>query len=173
MALLSRPASFSAFRQFSWISSFLVDEKKNFRGAVCFSLNRMLDKTIFSQTVIELKTETSWNVLTIPFITLWYGGAEVMSSPKKKICPSVGGKKPESRLKKVVFPDPLGPMMPAASPSLIANVTLFSAMRPPKCLLNPSTVRISDIPIFLIALQSERLGGSSLYEQDGKHLFRF
>jgi hypothetical protein len=73
-----------------------------------------------------------------------------MSSLKKKIRPSVGGKKPESRLKKVVFPDPFGPMMPAASPSLIANFTLLTAMRPPKCLLSPSAARISNIPTSLL-----------------------
>ncbi len=74
MALLSMPTSFRAFTQFSQISSFFVEEKKNFRGVVYFSLNRIPESIKFSQTVIELKTETSWNVRTIPFMTLSCGG---------------------------------------------------------------------------------------------------
>ncbi len=75
-----------------------------------------------------------------------------MSSPKKVMRPSVGGKKPDSKLKRVVFPDPFGPMMPVTSSFLIEKFTLLTAMRPPKCLLNPSAARISDISISLLPL---------------------
>src|ERR1051325_9314071 len=45
-------------------------------------------------------------------------------------------------LKRVVFPAPLGPMIPSRSPALTSKLTSFTAVRPPKRLVTCSRVSI-------------------------------
>ena len=49
--------------------------------------------------------------------------------------PAVGGKKPLSRLKQVVFPAPFGPIRPTISPASTVMSTRLTAASPPKCLV--------------------------------------
>ena len=55
-----------------------------------------------------------------------------MSCELKKTLPEFGLRFPEIRLNRVVFPDPLGPIIPVIVPSLIFNEQFETAARPPK-----------------------------------------
>src|SRR5438045_9160855 len=64
-----------------------------------------------------------------------------MSLPSNRIVPAVGGRNPDSRLKHVVFPAPLGPINPTISPSSTVRSTPLTAARPPKYRLRPRDSR--------------------------------
>src|ERR1700676_2157024 len=53
-----------------------------------------------------------------------------MSRPLNEIVPAVGVVKPDKRLKNVVFPAPLGPMIAWIVPSSIARETSSTARKP-------------------------------------------
>ena len=55
--------------------------------------------------------------------------------------PSVGGSAPLSRLKNVVFPAPLGPMIVRTPPSGISIETSLTAVKPEKRFVNPSVLK--------------------------------
>ena len=59
-------------------------------------------------------------------------GVPVMSRPLKRIAPVEGASTPESRLKKVLLPAPLGPMIAVTLFGSKAAVTPSSATKPPK-----------------------------------------
>ncbi len=61
------------------------------------------------------------------------GNRSVMSWPSKTMRPAVGEKNPVIRLKKVVLPAPLGPMMARNSPGSTVIDTSLTAIRLPKC----------------------------------------
>ena len=65
-----------------------------------------------------------------------------MFSLLNKTCPSEHFKFHAIRLNKVVFPDPLGPMMPVIDPLLIFNEQLATAAKPPKYFERLSICRI-------------------------------
>src|SRR5437016_12371123 len=74
-------------------------------------------------------------------------GARPTSSRRpssKRIRPAVAGWRPVIRLKRVVFPEPLGPMRPTISPSSTRSARSCTARRPPKSFVRPSVSR-SDI----------------------------
>src|SRR4051812_15497612 len=71
------------------------------------------------------------------------GGSAVMSSPKKRIRPAVGGKSPVMALKSVVLPAPLEPRMAAFSPAATENVTSSTARSAPKTRDTPSSCSAS------------------------------
>ena len=56
----------------------------------------------------------------------------VISQPLKKIWPEEGAIAPVIRLKNVVLPAPLGPMMDRISPFATRKLTPLTAARPPK-----------------------------------------
>src|SRR5215469_8157317 len=60
------------------------------------------------------------------------GGVPAMSRPSKMIRPDVGVCCPVSRLKKVVFPAPLGPITECSEPSSTSIVTALTAVSAPK-----------------------------------------
>ena len=60
------------------------------------------------------------------------GNRLVMSSPSKKMRPELGRRNPLIRLKNVVLPAPLGPMIARSSPSSTVIDTLLTAIRLPK-----------------------------------------
>src|SRR5580700_1880266 len=67
------------------------------------------------------------------------GGRPAISRPWKRIEPAVGANVPESMLKIVLLPEPLGPIRPRISPSATPNETLLTAVNPPKRLQRPAT----------------------------------
>src|SRR5437588_7169667 len=54
--------------------------------------------------------------------------------------PEVGASAPETQLKSVVLPEPLGPMRPRISPCRTSNETSSRAVKPPKCFASKETV---------------------------------
>ena len=53
--------------------------------------------------------------------------------------PPDGWSAPETQLKQVVLPDPLGPMSPRISPGFTSKVMPWRATNPPKRLVRPET----------------------------------
>src|SRR5690606_15750347 len=63
------------------------------------------------------------------------GDMPVTSMPWNSMLPSLGGMAPATRLKKVVLPAPLGPMMALILPASKVTLTSLTAARPPKRLV--------------------------------------
>src|SRR5690606_19994982 len=83
-----------------------------------------------------------WKVRAMPRRATLSGVRRVMSCPLNKIRPEVGRWVPATRLKKVVLPAPLGPMMALIWPSSKWALTLLTAVRPPNRLVRFSTLSI-------------------------------
>ena len=81
-----------------------------------------------------------WYVRPSPRAARRCGGKRVTSRPKSVIRPSLGGSSPLIRLKSVVFPAPLGPMMARRSPGRTSRLTPSTARRPPKARDTPDSV---------------------------------
>src|SRR4030095_1419993 len=74
-------------------------------------------------------------------------GTRVMSRSKSVTQPASGASSPVIRLKSVVFPAPLGPMMSRRSPGSTARLTPELTRSPPNDLLRPRTASaLSDRP---------------------------
>src|SRR5699024_8528609 len=72
-------------------------------------------------------------------------GMRVTSWPSKNICPEVTGMAPATRLKKVLLPAPLGPIMALIWLASKLTDTSLTAAKPPNCLtrfLTSSTVAL-------------------------------
>ena len=79
------------------------------------------------------------------------------SPPRNRIEPAVGRRAPDRQLKRVVFPEPFGPMSPRISPSSTSNETPQSAVNPPKRLVRAET--LSNAPY--LAANGEEAGRGS------------
>ncbi len=86
----------------------------------------------FSRTVIRFSSRGIWKVRTTPCRKISCGGSRSIRFPWKYICPSVHGPKPVIRLKRVVFPAPLGPINPVIVPGWTLNEQPLTARTPPK-----------------------------------------
>src|SRR5438105_8698739 len=69
------------------------------------------------------------------------GGARVTSSPRKRMVPEVARSSPESRLSRVDFPAPLGPITACTRPSSKARETPSTAASDPKRRARPTAAR--------------------------------
>src|SRR5436190_18612252 len=76
--------------------------------------------------------------------------AGVTSSPRKRTDPAVACNEPERTLSSVVFPAPLGPTMPTASPAPSAKSTSWSTSSAPKRLRTPCAAS-RGVPLVLTA----------------------
>src|SRR5262247_2830102 len=76
----------------------------------------------------------------MPRLVIRCGGCPPISRPSKRIDPLVGARVPDSMLKMVLLPEPLGPMRPRISLGSTANDTLLTAVNPPKRLVRLATV---------------------------------
>src|SRR5450432_1718844 len=76
-----------------------------------------------------------------------WGANPAISLPKNSIDPAVGTSVPDSMLKIVLLPEPLGPIRPRISPCSTRNDTLLTAVKPPKRFTNPLTVSTPDTPL--------------------------
>src|SRR5260370_22911469 len=81
----------------------------------------------------------------MPRLMMRCGGGPAISCPWTLIEPAVGGNGPESMLKIVLLPEPLGPIRPRISPGSTLNETLLTAVKPPKRLTKPSTASIAKL----------------------------
>src|SRR5262245_29514517 len=71
----------------------------------------------------------------------WWGGRSVMSSPKKRTRPDVGGKSPVIALNRVVLPAPLAPMTARRSPAATSSEMSSIATSAPKVRPTPASDR--------------------------------
>src|SRR5258708_1539884 len=76
----------------------------------------------------------------------WCGGRSVMSSPKNRTRPEVGGKSPVIALNKVVLPAPLAPMMARRSPAATSNEMSSIATSAAKVRPTPASERACVAP---------------------------
>src|SRR5215469_15725895 len=83
-------------------------------------------------------------------------GSPVMSRPKKAIEPPSARSSPMMRLKSVVLPAPLGPMMRRRSPGSTARSTAAVTRSPPKDLARPLTASA-----VIASSRSSRRGGQA------------
>ena len=81
-----------------------------------------------------------WNDRAMPSRARWYASSEVISRSRNQMRPSLGGSRPLSRLKNVVFPAPFGPMIVRTPPSGISSETLLTAVNPEKRRVKPSVL---------------------------------
>src|SRR5262250_1843803 len=79
----------------------------------------------------------------MPRLMILCGACPAISRPSKRMEPAFGARAPESMLKIVLLPEPFGPISPRISPFATSNDTLLTAVKPPKRLVNPSTVSIA------------------------------
>src|SRR5207342_2469038 len=91
-----------------------------------------------------------WKVRPMPRLMIRCGGRPAISRPSKVIDPAVGGNVPDSMLKIVLLPEPLGPIRPRISPCSTLNDTLLTAVKPPKRFTNPSTTSTPEPPLGLL-----------------------
>ena len=96
----------------------------------------------FSRTVKFVNSWAIWKVLSNPFENNSYDGTLVISSLLNITFPFEVFKLPAIKLNKVVFPDPLGPIMPVIEPFLIFKEQSDTAAKPPKYLERLSICRI-------------------------------
>src|SRR5262245_22785645 len=75
----------------------------------------------------------------MPRLMIRYGGCPAISWSSKRIDPALGTSVPESMLKIVLLPEPLGPIRPTISPFSTPNDTRLTAVKPPKRLVRPWT----------------------------------
>ena len=75
----------------------------------------------------------------MPRLAICAGASPTMSSPDKVTRPLSGRIAPEIRLKKVVLPAPLGPMIAVSEPGANSSETSWIAATPPKDFDSPST----------------------------------
>src|SRR5262245_20295664 len=68
-----------------------------------------------------------------------------MSRPKSRMCPPVTRCSPLIRLKRVVLPAPLGPMMARRSPRPTDRLTSLTAVSPPNDLVTPARLRTAAV----------------------------
>ena len=94
---------------------------------------------MFSRTLRPGKGRAIWNVRAMPRLARTCGAWPEMSSPLKRIVPSVGVSKPDINPNKVVLPAPFGPIRPVMRPASASSEAESTASRPPKRLLAFST----------------------------------
>src|SRR5262244_339647 len=74
------------------------------------------------------------------------GGKSVISSPKKRMVPEVGGKSPVTQLNSVVLPAPLEPSTARRSPGRMVRVTSVSAASAPNSRVTPRSSSAAPAP---------------------------
>src|SRR4029453_3725993 len=82
-----------------------------------------------------------WNERPMPSRQTSCGASPVMSRPSSTTAPASGLRCPVTRLKNVVLPAPLGPMIAAIVPRSTRRLTPPTARNPPKLLRTPRTPR--------------------------------
>jgi hypothetical protein len=68
-----------------------------------------------------------WKVRPMPLLMMRCGARPAISVPSNLIDPALGGNVPDSMLKMVLLPEPLGPIRPRISPCSTLNDTLLTA----------------------------------------------
>src|SRR5579863_3804795 len=87
---------------------------------------------MWSRTDSSGNTSTRWKVRRIPSLARMWAGMWSRTCPSKTTVPPLGWSWPHRQLNSVVFPAPLGPTRPTASPGATATDTSLRAATPPK-----------------------------------------
>src|SRR5262250_1828331 len=82
-----------------------------------------------------------WKLRAMPSRARRWAGRVVTSRPSNTMRPPSGTSEPETQLISVVLPEPLGPISPKRSPAFTERLSPFTAVKPPKRLVSPSTSR--------------------------------
>src|SRR6201990_880369 len=98
----------------------------------------------------------------MPRLMIRCGARPAISAPANSIEPAVGSSVPESMLKIVLLPEPLGPIRPRISPCSTLNDTLLTAVKPPNRFTSPLTSSTAPAPLLLVAV-----GGALRQRQHG------
>src|ERR1700722_18506517 len=96
---------------------------------------------MFSKTLSLEKILVIWNVRPTPKAKTLLGRSPVISRPSKVTTPLSGFTYPVITLKRVVLPEPLGPISPEMDPCSTSREQPERAWRPPKALDTPSARR--------------------------------
>src|SRR6056300_1785712 len=99
--------------------------------------------SMFSITVIFESALVNWKVRTIPRLATRWAATPSRSRPLNERVPVSGLSKFVSRLKKVVFPAPFGPMSAVITPRCTSRWSTSTAVSPPKVRRTPVAVRIA------------------------------
>jgi hypothetical protein len=89
----------------------------------------------FSRSESAGNTLVRWKERAMPRCATRCAGVPVILRLSKKMSPDVGANVPVSRLKSVVLPAPLGPMIECSVPASTPSVTRSTALSAPKDLL--------------------------------------
>src|SRR6059058_4189989 len=95
----------------------------------------------FSRTVRPANGLGIWWVFATPARTTRYPGRRSIRCPSRKTPPDVGRIVPERTFRRVVFPEPFGPIRPRTVPWSRASDTSSSAVTPPNRLTMPFAAR--------------------------------
>src|SRR5688572_357453 len=102
----------------------------------------------------------------MPSLALLWAGMAVTSTPSKTSEPPDAFRCPEMQLNRVVFPAPLGPMIPNTSPRPTVSETLSTALSPPNVLVRPSaSSSTSSTPLTHLSVASHDLAPDALTEE--------
>src|SRR5258708_35859266 len=107
----------------------------------------------FSRTVRVGNVRVIWYVRPIPRPALRAAAIRVTSRPKRAMRPPVAASSPLMTLNRVVFPAPLGPMIPCRAPGATESVTPATASTPPKRRSTPVRVRAGSAGASLTAFR--------------------
>src|SRR5258707_7461995 len=129
---------------------------------------------MFSYTVSRGKMLVRWNDRPIPRRQRSWGAMPVTSRSLNTTRPSSGSRCPVIRLKSVVLPAPLGPMIALIDPRGTVNDTPPTAMKPPKFLESPRTSSTGGPPRHAGPQREHRAGQAApghqeQGDQDGSH----
>src|SRR5690606_13687281 len=97
---------------------------------------------MFSSTDSSDSDFVSWKVRTWPILATLNEGTPARLLPSYDQVPALGLSNPQSRLNRVVFPAPLGPISAVMAPRGISRWSTSTATRPPKRRSTPSAMRI-------------------------------
>src|SRR6266849_4495639 len=99
----------------------------------------------------------------MPACATRYAGSPAISAPRKRTDPALGRSAPAMRLKRVLLPEPFGPMRPRNSPSATSKETPFTAVNPPKVLVSLETSKnTSGRERVALRKRQQRVGGLDL-----------
>ena len=134
----------------TWSSKPTISAKRLVRSWISASSypQHLSGNAIFWITFRRDKREKFWKTNPISFLTarasLRFN--KPMFSPSIKILPSSKSFSPEIQSRRVVFPEPLLPIMPKMSPSWIWKFRSLRTVLPSYCLLKWSTLIIISTP---------------------------
>src|SRR5215470_3841730 len=110
-----------------------------------------------------------WNERPTPSRQRSWGAVPVTSRPRSTTSPASGRRCPVIRLKRVVLPAPLGPMMALMEPRGTLKLTPLTAWKPAKLLASPRTSSMARPPIEPAPQGADGAGDPPGKDEEQKH----